>query len=323
MEKANNTSLPQQGIFWFIDDNLVSFAETIDPDNFVEFGAMNHQDTWRQIRSKYLREGKLVEYDYYPRGRVIVCPTFDDDSNITGYDCLIYADPCINEDPLAWEQIEQSFNLNQESCNISYEGDYSTDNTHYTCTYCRTREELSQELLDDIVNKVITKVNRNLRMYGRELRCKKSYVVDNIVTIETIDNEGSTYLVGIQIKNTIPKVLEYKEGALIDHFTAAYSESYYWDDYPKWDILFDFAKKVIEKTSEYIIDKDYWIDWEEIYFEYDNEILNLNVKDSLGGSFEAYIPVNYEHFMSSSEHRNQCIKDFVDQITDAYSGDEF
>lgn len=132
-----STTLPKQGIFWVIDGNLIAFADTIDPSDFVEFGAMNHRDTWRHIRSEYKVQGKEVEYDYFPRGRVIVCPTFDEDNHINGYDCGIYADACIIDEPDVREQIENEFDLYHPSGKVSYLGDYSTDNTHYTCHACR------------------------------------------------------------------------------------------------------------------------------------------------------------------------------------------
>jgi len=130
-------TLPKQGIFWVISGELVSFADTVNPNDFIEFGSLNHKDTWRHIKSEYLVNNHPVEYDYFPRGRVIVCPTFDDDNHITGYDCGIYADSCIIDDPDVREQIISAFDLYHKSCTVLFEGDYSTDNTHYTCHNCR------------------------------------------------------------------------------------------------------------------------------------------------------------------------------------------
>lgn len=133
----SNTVLPKQGIFWVIDGKLISFADTVDPYDFIEFGALNHKDAWRHIKSEYLVNGREVEYDYFPRGRVIVNPTFNENDHINGYFCGIYADPCIIDDIDVREQIENDFDLYHPSCTVSYEGDYSTDNTHYTCHNCR------------------------------------------------------------------------------------------------------------------------------------------------------------------------------------------
>ena len=132
-----NTILPKQGIFWVINGVLIYSADTINPSDFVEFGSMNHRDTWRHIQQDYKVEDRVVGYDYYPRGRIIICPLFDDDNHITGYDCGIYADPCIINDSDFREQVENSFDLYHSSCHIEYYGDYATDNTHYSCHNCR------------------------------------------------------------------------------------------------------------------------------------------------------------------------------------------
>ena len=135
--KDYDHSLPKQGIFWIVNGKLVYTADTIDPKSFIEFGALNHKDAWRNIKEEHPVEGGVVDYDYFPRGRVIVCPTFDDEYQIIGYDCGVYADACIINDMNVRFQIETEFDLNHDSCNVSYEGDYATDNTHYTCHNCR------------------------------------------------------------------------------------------------------------------------------------------------------------------------------------------
>ena len=134
----SSIALPKQGIFWVIDNRVISFADTVDPHDFIEFGAWNHRDAWRHIKSDYSVNGREVGYDHFPRGRVIVNPTFDDDDSINGYFCGIYADPCIIDDESVRRQIEDQFNLYHASCIVSYEGDYTTDNTHYTCYRCRS-----------------------------------------------------------------------------------------------------------------------------------------------------------------------------------------
>lgn len=132
-----STFLPKQGIFWVIDNTLVYYADTIDPNNFIEFGSINHRDTWKYIKNDYTVNGRSVEYDYFPRGRVIVCPIFNDDNLIVGYDCGVYADACIIDDENIREKIENLFDLYLSSCTVTYYGDFSTDNTHYTCHNCR------------------------------------------------------------------------------------------------------------------------------------------------------------------------------------------
>jgi hypothetical protein len=129
--------LPQQGVFWIIDGILAGWRNKVDPNDFVEFGALNHRDVWRVFNSDYKVDGKCVEYDYFPRGCVIVCPTFDEDYNITGYDCCVYADACIIDDPEVRKLIARDFCLRGKTSRVSYLGDYASDNTHYTCHKCR------------------------------------------------------------------------------------------------------------------------------------------------------------------------------------------
>lgn len=129
--------LPKQGIFWVINGEIISFADTVNPQDFIEFGAMNHKDAWWHIKTEHLVGGRVISYDYFPRGRVIVCPTFDDDCNIIGFDCGVYGDACIINDSNVREQIESVFDLHNTFCKVNYEGDYATDNTHYTCHNCR------------------------------------------------------------------------------------------------------------------------------------------------------------------------------------------
>ena len=72
---------------------------------------MNHRDQWRFIQADFPVNGDLVEYDFFPRGRVIVCPTFDDENRIIGYECNVYADSCIIDDPIVRMEIEDAFDL--------------------------------------------------------------------------------------------------------------------------------------------------------------------------------------------------------------------
>ena len=167
----NDKCLPKQGIFWVIDGTVVSLDDTVDPENFVEFGSMNHRDQWRFIQANFPVNGDLVEYDYFPRGRVIVCPTFDDENRIIGYECNVYADSCIIDDPIVRMEIEDAFDLDlldMNSCTVNYCGDYSTDNTHYTCHKCR--EGLNPPIFSELNVKMSVEYELNPESAGLSLK---------------------------------------------------------------------------------------------------------------------------------------------------------
>lgn len=128
---------PNQGLFWFINNELISFYDPVDIDNFMEFGYMNHKDIWRQIRPEYLVNGKEVDFDYFPRGRVIVNPEFTDDGDFISYTCYVYGDKCILHNRKIQKMIEEEFRLYLNTCNVFYETAFSLDDTHYTCHNCR------------------------------------------------------------------------------------------------------------------------------------------------------------------------------------------
>ena len=113
--------VPKQGIFWLIGGEIVNFTETVDWDTSIVFGVADHQETWRRIRSDHLVDGKSVEYDYFPRGCVKICPVVDgEDQSIIGYECSVYADTCVIEDPAVREKIEKAFDLDPEEHTVKY-----------------------------------------------------------------------------------------------------------------------------------------------------------------------------------------------------------
>jgi len=83
-----------------------------------------------------------------------------------------------------------------------------------------------------------------------------------------------------------------------------------------------FADNVIQKVSNYITDPTYSIIWRDIHFEYDFEVLVMDVIDSEGVSYNADINVDIKEFVNNADYHEQCITDFVDQITDVYAYDE-
>ena len=108
-----------------------------------------------------------------------------------------------------------------------------------------------------------------------------------------------------------------KNSKVYDVYGSQYLSSHFF----KSD-LFDFADCVIQEVSKYITDPTYYIIWRDIYFEYDFEILIIDVIDSDGVSYNADINIELKDFTSKANYREQCIMELVDQITDAYSSDE-
>lgn len=117
---------PCEGIFWLIDNKLISY---MDPVGFNT--TLDHKRVWQTIRSQY----GDVEFDYYPRGRVMVNKLEDYLGTLIGYKAYIYIDDCINE-PEIVDTIKHQFTLNK--CQIVYIGsDGGVTSNHYRCNSCK------------------------------------------------------------------------------------------------------------------------------------------------------------------------------------------
>ena len=93
---TSGTNLPKVGIFWFIEDELVVISESIDKNyNTLSHEDILHIEAWKAIKSRYKVDGKVVKYDYFPRGRVMIYPVKDSNGNLMYYDCDVYGDKCI------------------------------------------------------------------------------------------------------------------------------------------------------------------------------------------------------------------------------------
>ncbi len=126
---------PYEGIFWFIDENLISFQEQVDSTGKWST-TFEHKDIWNEIKHKYLVDNNVVSFDYFPRGRVMVNPIFKN-SVFDHYDCYIYIDDCINTEDII-QEIIYDFRLNNEHCIIKYIGsDGGITSNHYKCNNCK------------------------------------------------------------------------------------------------------------------------------------------------------------------------------------------
>jgi hypothetical protein len=120
---------PCEGIFWYIDGNLVVFTTPYNrPYNF------EHKTMWREIKGRYSNN---VPFDYYPRGRVMVNADKDSEGNLIGYKAYIYIDNCINTEEILYE-IKCEFRLTGDNCKIMYCGaDGGITSNHYQCHDCK------------------------------------------------------------------------------------------------------------------------------------------------------------------------------------------
>lgn len=127
---------PCEGIFWFINEELVAFTEQVDTSGKLSTD-LEHKKIWEIISGRYKISEKKVPYDYYPRGRVMVNPRYVNGS-FDHYDAFIYIDDCINNSEYL-KDIYYEFRLNK-NCVIKYigsEGGVTSD--HYTCHKCSGR----------------------------------------------------------------------------------------------------------------------------------------------------------------------------------------
>lgn len=132
----SSLDMPCEGIFWFIDNTLISFDYSVNISGSY-FDGYEHIKLWNEIRDKYKVNGWVVDYDYYPRGRVMVNPMKDTNGKFTHYDVYIYIDNCINNDDIV-EEVMYEFRLNKPNCNLKYVGaDGGITSNHYTCHNCR------------------------------------------------------------------------------------------------------------------------------------------------------------------------------------------
>ena len=126
-------TVPCEGIFWLIDDELIAYPEQVDSKGLWST-TLEHIKIWNHIKHKYNVDGKTIDYDYFPRGRVVV-NAISDNGVLHHYDAYIYIDNCINTDEVL-DMIKQEFNL--FNCKLKYigsEGGIMSD--HYKCHNCK------------------------------------------------------------------------------------------------------------------------------------------------------------------------------------------
>jgi hypothetical protein len=129
----SSLDMPCEGIFWVVGNTLILFKYAANM--FVN--EYKHTEAWKFIKNIYKVNNQLVDYNYYPRGRVMVNPMKDINGKFTHYDVYIYIDDCINNADIV-EEVMYEFRLNKPNCNLKYVGaDGGITSTHYTCHNCR------------------------------------------------------------------------------------------------------------------------------------------------------------------------------------------
>lgn len=128
--------MPSEGIFWIINGDLEFYGQSVTTQG-TSFRNIEHIKIWNEIKNKYKVDGRVVDYDYFPRGRVMVNPINNEDGTFSHFDVYIYLDDCINDEENI-NDIKHFFNLNKPSCKIKYVGsDGGITSNHYTCHNCR------------------------------------------------------------------------------------------------------------------------------------------------------------------------------------------
>lgn len=132
---TEGTNIPCEGIFWVINGKLIALKDPIDTIHGIGTD-LTHMDVWKSIKQNYKVSNRPVKYDYFPRGRVMILPIYDNDRNLKYYDCTVYIDKCIDNNKIR-DYIEDEFRLYLKTCRVTYEGQLGLDGSHYTCHNCR------------------------------------------------------------------------------------------------------------------------------------------------------------------------------------------
>ena len=164
--RLRESYLPKVGPFYVIDG--IVFADTDDVRDVIATPAgfkdsnNSHDKYWRVIR-KYYPEYRDVDYDYYPRGRVVY-NTKDDKY-------YLYADKCIINNPDWIDAVEDEFSLPHNKVIVS-------DDDHYQCHECN---EDYVSIFEDYT------IKNYMEDHGLALTDKEKELYD---TDEGVDDDG-------------------------------------------------------------------------------------------------------------------------------------
>lgn len=138
VEKLN---YPYEGYFWIINDNIVGITSEVPQYNYdYSLDGKTHQNTWNSISNSYKVDGKTVEWNYFPRGRVMTDPNYDADGKFTDYTVIVFLDECIDNNSCK-ELIANYYNLNLPTVShITWQVlNRRAGIDHYNCHNCRDK----------------------------------------------------------------------------------------------------------------------------------------------------------------------------------------
>ena len=88
-------------------------------------------------------------------------------------------------------------------------------------------DSISDDMVSEISDCVMSEVNTKLAKYGRYLMCLDAYVEDdNLFIMDVIDNENSTYTVGVRFSDLNSDTIWHQQHRLITQIVSAYSALY-------------------------------------------------------------------------------------------------
>lgn len=134
-----NTNYPYEGYFWIINDRVVGITSEVPHYDYeYNLNGKTHKNTWVNIAQNYLVNGKVVEWDYFPRGRIMVDPNYDSEGKFMDYSCIVFLDKCINNDKCK-QLIIDYYNLSLPTIhNITWTMlSERAGIDHYSCHNCR------------------------------------------------------------------------------------------------------------------------------------------------------------------------------------------
>ena len=111
MKFRENPNFPDEGLFWIIDGGVKGISSTVPPyDYCCELKGITHTNGWKEFRPDFPVGGKEVEFDYFPRGIVMIDPLYDENGKFEEYSCFVLLDKCISTDDYK-KKIIDYFNL--------------------------------------------------------------------------------------------------------------------------------------------------------------------------------------------------------------------
>lgn len=233
---------------------------------------------------------------------------YGDEDKFTGIDTVDYADIKNGDGELIIETRMNTENYDTIRMFIfCYNGIMIVNGSQNQMTEQELREFWN--VLGNTFDKFMQDYNENPKKY-KNYRGSK-FTKRNIFSSEEIAS-------GITMDNAKSIVDRLTDGKSV---SSIYCNTYAYNKYSKAD-LFSFADSVIDEVNKYVIEDRYYIEWRDIHFEDDFEFIVMNVIDSDNVSYNADIIIDIDKFIDNYNYRCRCINLLVDQITEAYSGEE-